>query len=291
MTKMTEEQKSIRKAEREAERERQRIEQDIQNRKDKLVRDLEDLRIQMARFPDRKPTLTFKVGEVIEYGAINKTTILEILDEGRILRVHVYHVNGKDSRDAGKISADEERYLPWYDVNNVKHQGEIFYYSDMSRFQYMQRDISSLVHCAYYFGINMTPDYQRDLVWTLEDKVKLIDSIFNYVDIGKFSFIQLDFVDRSGPLYEILDGKQRINALLDFYEGRFKYRGKTYHEMHCRDQAHFDHYSVSWAETTEQLTPEQKYRYFLRLNTGGQPQDPAHIEYVRSLLAKSAQKS
>ena len=47
----------------------------------------------------------------------------------------------------------------------------------------------AIIHRANYFGIDFSPEYQRDYVWDLEDKVDLIDSIFNNIEIGKFVFI------------------------------------------------------------------------------------------------------
>jgi uncharacterized protein with ParB-like and HNH nuclease domain len=73
-------------------------------------------------------------------------------------------------------------------------------------------------------------------VWELEDKVALIDSIFNNVDIGKFAFIHLNYGEKY--TYEILDGKQRMRAILDYYENRFQYKGKYFNELSCREQNH-----------------------------------------------------
>jgi hypothetical protein len=79
-----------------------------------------------------------------------------------------------------------------------------------------------------------------------------------------------------------LDGKQRIQALLDFYECRFKYKGMIYNDMHWRDRNHFKSYSINWAET-EPLTDEQKYRYFLKLNVSGVPIPKEHLDKVRKM--------
>ena len=79
----------------------------------------------------------------------------------------------------------------------------------------------------------MNPDYQRDYVWELSDKQLLIDSIFNNIDIGKFAFIHLDYKtwNKTGYAYEILDGKQRLKTIIDFYENRFSYKGIYYNDL------------------------------------------------------------
>ena len=83
--------------------------------------------------------------------------------------------------------------------------------------------------------------------------------------------------------YEILDGKQRVITLIEFFEDRFKYKGLKFSELHWRDQNHFENYNISYAEATP-MSHEQKYRYFLKLNVAGKPVDPEHIRHVESLL-------
>ena len=73
----------------------------------------------------------------------------------------------------------------------------------------------------------------RGNVWDIEDKVKLIDSIFNNIDVGKFAFIKVPYKDNS-PSYECLDGKQRVTALIEFYEGRFEYKGLKYYHSNIK---------------------------------------------------------
>lgn len=73
--------------------------------------------------------------------------------------------------------------------------------------------------------IDMDPPYQRrGRLWSLTDKAYLIDSILNGYDIPKFYIA--DFTWGSSALnkkklpYAIIDGKQRFEAVFDFYDGR-----------------------------------------------------------------------
>lgn len=73
--------------------------------------------------------------------------------------------------------------------------------------------------------IDMDPPYQRrGRLWSLTDKAYLIDSILNGYDIPKFYIA--DFTWGSSGLnkrklpYAIIDGKQRFEAILDFYDGK-----------------------------------------------------------------------
>jgi uncharacterized protein with ParB-like and HNH nuclease domain len=146
---------------------------------------------------------------------------------------------------------------------------------------FMQMTISSFFSKCYYFGVNFDPEYQREYVWSQEDKIALIDSIFNNVEIGKFAFIRKGYSEKYH--YEVLDGKQRLRAILDFYEDRFQYEGKYFSDLSQRDQDHFEDYHVSVAEI-ENLTREQILRYFVKLNKHGKVMPKEQIEKVEKML-------
>lgn len=68
--------------------------------------------------------------------------------------------------------------------------------------------------------------YQRKLVWKIEEKQKLIDSIKRSLPIPLILLAESD-----GPTpgtLEIIDGLQRLNAITSFIENEFKYEGKYF---------------------------------------------------------------
>lgn len=74
--------------------------------------------------------------------------------------------------------------------------------------------------------INTSPDYQRQGgVWTLQKKQLLIDSILNDYDIPKlyFHYLSRQQKEDSGSVYDysIIDGRQRLEAIWEFIDGRF----------------------------------------------------------------------
>lgn len=81
--------------------------------------------------------------------------------------------------------------------------------------------------------LDINVDFQREIVWTLEQKQELIKSLLMDMPIGNFyinnlniyseikkdpSKTLLDFSEIDGVLY---DGKQRINAILEYISGEF----------------------------------------------------------------------
>lgn len=65
--------------------------------------------------------------------------------------------------------------------------------------------------------------YQRKLVWTVDEKEFLIDSIINDLPIPLILLAQTE----DGKL-EIIDGLQRLNAIISFIENRFSVSGKYF---------------------------------------------------------------
>lgn len=69
--------------------------------------------------------------------------------------------------------------------------------------------------------------YQRKLVWTREEKEKLIGSILRGYPIPLFLFAERSQIHGSGK-YEIIDGMQRLNAIFSFIENSFSFEDKYY---------------------------------------------------------------
>ncbi len=232
-----------------------------------------------------EPTINRKVGDRVRRGNIEKSTITEILDSGKIYKLHEVYVENNYGRP---FTSERDAYVAWHDVSTYYEKQSnipVFHKKDDIQIDYMQTSICHIYSIYYSFGLNLEPDYQRGYVWTPDDKIKLIDSIFNNIDIGKFVFIHLD--NYSLPkLYEILDGKQRVSTIIDFYEGRFKYKGYWYRDMCNHDRYHFDMYHIS-VGNAKRMTKKQIYEYFLKLNTTGRPIDPEHINRVKKLYEES----
>ncbi|MEN6575487.1 MAG: DUF262 domain-containing protein [Phycisphaerales bacterium] len=73
--------------------------------------------------------------------------------------------------------------------------------------------------------LNLEPGFQRDSVWTLSDRKKLIESLLqNYLIPSVFLYRQ----DDNGRLrYDVIDGKQRLETVLMF-QGVGHFRGRRF---------------------------------------------------------------
>ena len=75
-------------------------------------------------------------------------------------------------------------------------------------------------------NIDFHPAYQRKgRLWSEKDKSFLIDSILNGFDIPKIYIADFTFVNTGlnidKKLYAVIDGKQRFEAIFDFFEGKY----------------------------------------------------------------------
>ncbi|MEQ8382328.1 MAG: DUF262 domain-containing protein [Coleofasciculus sp. A1-SPW-01] len=97
----------------------------------------------------------------------------------------------------------------------------------------VQRELSirsESIQRIYNFYINnlfyVNRRYQRKLVWTIEEKRAFIDSILQGFPVP---IILLAGAEREkAPVFEIIDGMQRLNAITSFIEGEFEVKEKYF---------------------------------------------------------------
>jgi hypothetical protein len=128
--------------------------------------------------------------------------------------------------------------------------------------------------------MNLRPEYQRRLVWDRKRKSRLIESLLMNVPVPPIFIFEHDL-----SRYEVMDGQQRLNSILDFYENGFaltglerwaELKGRRYKELPERIQRGLDRRRISAVVLLAESggTPDQakalRKLVFERLNTGGQ---------------------
>lgn len=255
---------------------------------------LKEVTDDMRYLDNRPPTRLFKVGERVKWGAHTEVYVDEVLFEGLIykLRTH-FHQDPQSQRSNIPEGTPDYHYLSWVNVFPYKNDNKTSFSVDNDIFiRYLNSDITSLISKHYHSGIDYTPEYQRDYVWELSDKVALVDSIMCNVDIGKFTFVSLSYEEghkRDDRFYEILDGKQRIQAIIDFYEDRFLYNGLKFSELSVKDQQVFMSHAIAYCEL-ENLNREQILRTFIKLNTTGKVMDAMHLDKIKDKWLEELKK-
>ena len=233
-----------------------------------------------------EPTCFYEIGQTVKFGNFNS---LKIIDSKYNKKYYLIELTRRTLDNVGSYSreiSNIREWHPWYLLRPDSNNQESLIQNSDCRLYFSNRCIDDIIGKAYHFGIDFNPDYQRDFVWTQSDKEKLIDSIFCNIDIGKFCFIKNNYHDKY--LYTVLDGKQRIRAILDYYEGRFPYKGKYFNDLSSLDQTHFEHYMISMAEV-DNADRKTILKYFLMLNTGGRIMSEEQLKKVRNLYNEENQ--
>jgi uncharacterized protein with ParB-like and HNH nuclease domain len=80
------------------------------------------------------------------------------------------------------------------------------------------------------------PDFQRPLVWSKKQKIKLIESLFLGLPIGTFTVNEINDYKFDSI---IIDGQQRMNAIQEYIENKLKVYDLLYSEVNQNDKARF----------------------------------------------------
>ena len=140
------------------------------------------------------------------------------------------------------------------------------------------------------------PEYQRGLVWTKEQKQAFIKALM----IGKAE-IQPIFIrnpkKREWGL-EVLDGKQRLTAILEYVRGEFEVEGFYYKDLNSSDIRIFNYTPMVYTEIKyydnkvglTAMPTEQKIELFLQVNGYGQHVSDEHLENIKNMNNKGEYK-
>jgi len=134
------------------------------------------------------------------------------------------------------------------------------------------------------------PEFQRNEVWSNVKKQKLIDTILKGWRIPKLYF-KVD--DSKDPIYECVDGQQRLNAIFEFYEGNITlpedakktYGGTTYKTLSDNYSDQFDDFELQIDEIEDAEDSELEELY-LRLQLGTPLNTAEKLKAVRGNLRK-----
>ena len=127
--------------------------------------------------------------------------------------------------------------------------------------------------------MEVSPYYQRRARWDTERKSKLIESFLVNIPVPPIFLYENEFAR-----YEVMDGQQRVSAILEYFENQFALRGleildsligKRFHQLPREIRAGLERRSLSAIILLKESTPSQESKVhlrkyvFQRLNTGG----------------------
>jgi len=127
--------------------------------------------------------------------------------------------------------------------------------------------------------LNLRPEYQRRLVWDVDKKSRFIESLLMNIPVPPIFLYETDL-----NRYEVMDGQQRLNSILEFYNNDLVLRGldtwsvlngRTYSRCPPGIQRGLDRRRISANVLLAENIRDPKHADFIRrtvferLNTGG----------------------
>lgn len=138
--------------------------------------------------------------------------------------------------------------------------------------------------------LNLNPFYQRDIVWTLEQKQKYVENLFlEKAVITPTLILNWENVDEN--VFEVIDGKQRLSTCFDFLDNKFSiFDNVFYRDLSAEDRTFFLKHSVNYTRIekldNKNLSDENKIELFLEINELGTKMSDEHLTKVKEMLNK-----
>jgi len=137
-------------------------------------------------------------------------------------------------------------------------------------------------------GLQMEPDFQRGHVWTEAQQVAYVEYVLQGGKSGRdIYFNHPGWMGNWKGEFVLVDGLQRLTALLKFLRNEIKVFGYLYREYD--DKMRFSDPTLRIHVNTLK-TRGAVLRWYLEMNTGGTPHTQAEIERVKALWAEEAAK-
>lgn len=138
--------------------------------------------------------------------------------------------------------------------------------------------------------LDVNPAFQRGYVWTQAQQVRYVEFILRGGATGRNIYCNdptwMKIRKMDDPNYVLVDGKQRVDAVLSFLNNEFKVFGHFYHEF--EDKLSMTGASFRW-HVNDLATHEEVLQWYLDLNVGGTVHSDDEINKVREMLARKEQ--
>lgn len=139
-----------------------------------------------------------------------------------------------------------------------------------------------------HYGLNVCPDFQRGYVWKPEQKVKYIEYVLQGGQSGRHLYFNCPRWQDGGigpgykdGWYVLVDGKQRLDAVLGFLNNEFPIFGGNYFRDYS-DRLTTIRTNFVWNVNTLK-TRDECLQWYIDLNTGGTVHTAEEIAKVRAL--------
>ncbi len=169
---------------------------------------------------------------------------------------------------------------------DIEESEEILEYSETDPFEFwkdkqkelvtsvVDYNLSTIADLVTSESIDLSPRYQRRFRWSSDRQSRLIESFLMNVPVPPIFLNEDEYGE-----YSIIDGKQRITAIVEFFRGRLRLEklevfqdlnGKTIDDMPTKLRRVLEtRPNLRTIIILRQSDPDIKFEVFRRLNTGG----------------------
>lgn len=233
----------------------------------------------------------FTIGDVVyQDGSKNKITILEFFEKDG----HIYIVSNKDPMFDGypfieMISKEPRPESPAVFKNSKKES-----FIDNLSISEITSSVRSFLREYSRDTYDFDPFYQRDLVWTREQKQAFIKALLlEETDVRPTFLDNMYQASIQKHEYEILDGKQRLSAILSYVHNEFSVDGYFYKDLNKIDTYAFLTTPIVYKlikyygpNGQEELSDQHKIELFLQMNEYGQRVSDEHLQKIKKQYLK-----
>lgn len=148
-------------------------------------------------------------------------------------------------------------------------------------------DVNGMLYEFAAGSYDFNPVYQRDLVWTTEKKQAFIKKLI-IGDIDLCPTLIMPPFKEGRCEFEVLDGKQRMMAVIQFIQGQFPVEGFYYKDLSSGDVSRlmnspFKYKQVKYYDKNglSEMSLKQKVELFLQINEYGQKVSDEHLAKIK----------
>ena len=237
----------------------------------------------------------FKIGDevFVDNDDENKHTILEFIEtEDGILVIFTDYSILNPPKMIEMISKEERQ-----DSNGEPYFYKLKEYSifDDLHITEITSDVRGMLNEYTSSVYEFNPEYQRDLVWSTEQKQAFIKALMiGDVDLCPTLIAEPYSKSHRKREYEVLDGKQRMMAVIEYIRGKFSIDDFYYNDLTLGDvsrlmHAPFKYRLVKYYDKKKgfsKMTIEQKVELFLQINEYGQRVSEEHLDKIKTKYLK-----
>lgn len=155
---------------------------------------------------------------------------------------------------------------------------------------YIERNVEDFIN---ELGLILEPDFQRGHVWTKEQKIKYVEFLLKGGKSARIIYFNAPWWKGNKSDYDnvyhdfvIVDGLQRLTAVLDFLQNRIQVFGLYRNEFEGRIPIDIDLiFNVNNLKTRAAVL-----QWYIEMNSGGTPHTTKEIERVKKLLEEERNK-